>query len=146
VQDALAQTAGALRTQHIAVAVADEFPIVHVDRMRIEELLVNLITNCIKYRDEQQPQPKIEIGYRRRGDGEEIVFFVKDNGIGIAESEQEKVFELFYQVDNERGGTGAGLAIAKRIVEVHGGRIWIESEPGNGTTVCFTLPETATYN
>ncbi|MBN1761597.1 MAG: hypothetical protein JW878_00770 [Methanomicrobia archaeon] len=139
VQDALAQTAGALQAHNSAVSVADDFPIVHIDRMRIEELLVNLITNCIKYRNEQQPEPKIEIGYRR-GAGEEIVFFVKDNGIGIAESEQEKVFELFYQVDKENEGTGAGLAIAKRIVEVHGGRIWIESEPGNGCTVCFTLP------
>jgi len=73
-------------------------------------------------------------------DGDETVFFVKDNGIGIAKSEQEKVFEIFCQVDMRSEGTGAGLAIVRRIVEIHGGRIWIESELGTGCTVCFTLP------
>jgi signal transduction histidine kinase len=65
---------------------------------------------------------------------------VRDNGIGIEKSQAEKVFDLFYQMDKSGGGTGAGLAIVKRIVEVHGGRIWIESELGKGCTVCFTLP------
>lgn len=64
---------------------------------------------------------------------------MKDNGIGIEPSQHEKVFELFYQVERNKG-TGAGLAIVKRIIEVHGGRIWIESERGKGCTVCFTLP------
>jgi sensor domain CHASE-containing protein/nitrogen-specific signal transduction histidine kinase len=143
VQDALAQTAGAIRAHQIEVSVAEDFPTVHVDRLRIEELLVNLIANSIKYRGEN-PQPKIEIGYRRgregEGEDEDTVFFVRDNGIGIDKSEQEKVFDLFYQGDKKSGGTGAGLAIVKRIIEVHGGRIWIESEKDNGTTVCFTLP------
>ncbi len=82
--------------------------------------------------------PKIEIGYRKNG--EETVFFAKDNGIGIDPKEHEKVFSLFYQVDRKSGGAGAGLSIVKRIIEVHGGRIWIESELGKGCTVCFTLP------
>jgi len=137
VQGALEQTAGDIQAHHIDVTVAEDFPSVHVDRMRIEELLVNLITNSIKYRGEN-PHPKIELGYRR--DGGETVFFVRDNGIGIEKSQAEKVFDLFYQVDKSGGGTGAGLAIVKRIVEVHGGRIWIESELGKGCTVCFTLP------
>jgi PAS domain S-box-containing protein len=137
VEGALAQTAGDLQAHAINVAVAEDFPTVRVDRMRIEELLVNLITNSVKYRGES-PHPKIEIGHRV--DGEEIVFFVKDNGIGIDKSEQDKVFELFYRVDKSGEGTGAGLAIVKRIIEVHGGRIWIESEKGKGCTVCFTLP------
>ncbi len=137
VHSVLEQTASALGTHKIEVSVADDFPTVHVDRLRVEELLVNLITNSIKYRGEQ-PRPRIEIGHRR--EGAEVIFFVRDNGIGIAESEQETVFDLFYQVDKAIEGTGAGLAIAKRIVEVHGGRIWIESAAGTGTTVCFTLP------
>jgi len=137
VQDALEQTAGDLNAHVIDVSVANDFPTVHVDRMRIVEVLVNFITNSIKYRGDQ-PQPKIEIGYRVAGN--ETVFFVKDNGIGIDKSQYEKVFELFYQVDKGGEGTGAGLAIVKRIVEVHGGRIWIESEKGKGCTVCFTLP------
>ncbi len=98
---------------------------------------VGALGNSVKYRGDQ-PQPKIEIGHRK--DGRETVFFVKDNGIGIDKSEHEQVFELFYKVDPESKGTGAGLAIVKRIIEVHGGRIWIESEKGAGCTVCFTLP------
>jgi len=137
VDEALEQVAMQLKSSGADVALAKDFPSVHVDRERIEEMLVNLIGNSIKYMGEQ-PNPKIEIGYRV--EGEETVFFVKDNGIGIDPSLHNQVFELFYQADKRIKGTGAGLAIAKRIVEVHGGRIWIESEEGNGCTVCFTLP------
>ncbi|MBN1763608.1 MAG: PAS domain S-box protein [Methanomicrobia archaeon] len=137
VKEALEQTAGKLSLNNIEVSVADDFPTVHVDRMRIVEVLVNLITNSINYRGEQ-PHPKIEIGHRL--DGQETVFFVKDDGIGIGPSQHEKVFDLFYKVNTTSTGTGAGLAIVKRIIEVHGGRIWIESEEGKGCTVCFTLP------
>ena len=118
-------------------STANDFPTVHVDRMRIAEVLVNLIVNSINYRGEQ-PHPEIEIGHRI--DNGERVFFVKDNGIGIDKSQHEKVFDLFYQVDTSGKGTGAGLAIVKRIIEVHGGRIGGESEKGKGCTVCFTLP------
>ncbi len=134
VDDALEQTANQILESGAKVTVAENFPIVHVDRMRIAEVLVNLITNSIKYRGEQK-NLEIEIGYRGEG-----VFFVRDNGMGIDKSQQEKVFELFYKVDSGSEGTGAGLAIVKRIIEVHNGRIWIESEPGKGCTVCFTLP------
>jgi len=137
VEEALEQTAGELKATQIDVSVAEDFPTVHVDRMRIVEVLVNLITNSIKYRGDQ-PHPEIEIGYRV--DDKDTVFFVKDNGIGIDKSQYKKVFELFYQVDKSIEGTGAGLASVKRILEVHGGRIWIESEKGEGCTVCFTLP------
>jgi len=136
-QDALQQAARQIKLNGVEITVAEDFPAVHVDRMRIEEALVNLITNSINYMGEQ-PHPKIDIGYRV--DGEETVFFVQDNGIGIDKSEHEKVFELFYKVDKSSKGTGAGLAIVKRIIEVHNGRIWIESELGKGCTVCFTLP------
>ncbi|MCD6456184.1 MAG: PAS domain-containing sensor histidine kinase [Methanophagales archaeon] len=137
VRDALRLIAGELESSGVEVSVSEDFPSVHVDRMRIVELLVNLIGNSIKYRGEQ-PRPKIEIG-NRRNDGE-TAFFVKDNGVGIAQSQRDKVFGLFYQVNKDNKGTGAGLAIVKKIVEVHGGRIWIESEEGKGCTVCFTLP------
>jgi PAS domain S-box-containing protein len=137
VHDALEQTAGELKAHTIEVSVADDFPTVHVDQMRIVEVLVNLIANSIKYRGDE-PHPKIEIGHRSE-DGE-TVFFVHDSGIGIDKSEHGNVFDLFYQVDASVKGTGAGLAIVKRIIKVHGGRIWIESEKYKGTTVCFTLP------
>ncbi len=140
VQEAQEQTFEQIRSSGVEIAVADALPTVHVDRMRIAEVLVNLITNSINYMGEQ-PHPKIEIGYRM--DGEETVFFVRDNGIGIEKSQHEKVFDLFYTVDGSSEGTGAGLAIVKRIIEVHRDRIWIESEKGKGCTVCFTLHQSA---
>jgi len=86
-----------------------------------------------------QPQPAIQIGWRL--EPEEPAFFVRDNGIGIDPAHHERVFGLFDKLDPRTEGTGVGLALARRIVEVHGGRTWIESEgQGHGTTVCFTLP------
>jgi len=93
----------------------------------IVKVLVNLIENSLKYTGDQE-LPEIEIGSRK--DGEETVFFVKDNGIGIDPKEHEKVFGLFYKVDRKSEGTGVGLAIVKLIIEVHRGRIWIESRLG----------------
>lgn len=126
-----------IKSSGVEVTVADDFPSVCVDRMRIVEVLVNLITNSIKYMGEQR-HPKIDMGYRV--DGKTPVFFVQDNGMGIDKSQHETVFKLFHKVDGSSSGTGAGLAIVKRIIEVHKGRIWVESEEGKGCTVCFTLP------
>ena len=137
VEEALDQAAERIRLRGIKVIVAQDLPKVHVDRMRIVEVLGNLIENSVKYLGDQS-QPQIEIGYRL--DEGQTVLFVRDNGIGIEPSQQDKVFELFYKVDRKSEGTGAGLAIVKRIIEVHGGRIWIESKLGKGSTVCFTLP------
>jgi len=137
VQGALEQTAEQIKSSGAEISVAENLPSVHVDRMRIAEVLVNLIGNSIKYMRESA-SPKIAIGHCRKG--KEAVFFVKDNGIGIDKSQHEKVFELFYKLDKNSEGTGAGLAIVKRIIEVHGGHIWIESEKGTGCTVYFTLP------
>ena len=137
VQEAMGQTAEQIKSNGVEISVAEDFPTVHVDHVRTIQVLVNLIVNSINYMGEQS-NPKIDIGYRV--DGNETVFFVKDNGIGIDPSQHEKVCELFYKVDNSSEGTGVGLAIVKRIIEVHGGHIWIESEKGEGCTVCFTLP------
>lgn len=103
----------------------------------------NLITNALKYND--KPERWIEIGWRGDADGvdgQTPVFFVRDNGIGIARRDLEKVFEIFRRLHAPGrfgGGTGAGLTIARKIVERHGGRIWVESQVGDGTTVQFTL-------
>lgn len=137
VHDALEQIAEQVRSPAVRIYWPVSFPTVHVDRMRIAEALVNLITNSIKYRDEQRT-PEIEIGYWT--EDEENVFFIKDNGIGIDPGKCEKVFDLFYRATEISEGTGAGLAIVKRIIEAHEGRIWIESEKGKGCTVYFTLP------
>jgi signal transduction histidine kinase len=137
VQRALEQAAERIKSRTMAVYVAEDMPKVRVDVFRIAEVLVNLIENSVKYMGNQE-SPKIEIGSRK--DSEKTVFFVKDNGIGIDPQEHEKIFGLFYKVDRKSEGTGAGLSIVKRIIEVHGGRIWIESKLDKGCTVCFTLP------
>jgi PAS domain S-box-containing protein len=137
VQEALDQSSEKIRSAGIEVSVASDLPIVHVDRFRIIEALVNLIENSIKFLAEET-HPRIEVG--QRIDGMETVFFIKDNGIGIDPDLQERVFDLFYKIDNDCPGTGAGLAIVRSIVEANNGRIWIESEVGKGCTVCFTMP------
>ena len=88
-----------------------------------------------------QPQPKIEIGSRSNGNGTHV-FFVRDNGMGILPSYHQRIFGIFEKLDPRVEGTGIGLAVVKRIIEVHGGRIWVESEgSGTGSTFCFTLSE-----
>ena len=121
----------------VKVEIAPDMPAAFGDRLRLREVLQNLIDNAMKYMGDQS-HPLIEIGSRR--DGVETVFYVHDNGIGIAPRFHEKVFGLFDQLDPETEGSGVGLALVKRIIEVHGGRIWIESEgSGQGSTFCFTL-------
>jgi PAS domain S-box-containing protein len=137
VEDALRLTGNKIKSKEVKVSVAQDLPVVHVDKMRISEVLVNLIENCAKYMGDQT-RPCIEIGSRLEED--QTVFFVRDNGIGIDPSQHNKVFGLFYKVEKKSEGTGAGLTIVKRIIEVHGGRIWIESELRQGCTICFTLP------
>jgi PAS domain S-box-containing protein len=137
VDDALRHIRSKIESKGFKVSVAQNLPVVHVDRMRITEVLSNLIENSTKYMG-FQANPEIEIG--QRIEGTDRIFFVRDNGIGIDPSQHVKVFELFYKVDKKSDGSGAGLAIVKKILEVHGGRIWIESKMGKGCTVCFTLP------
>jgi len=137
VMETLDQEAEKLKSRGVEVSMASDLPKVHVDRMRIMEVLVNLIDNSIKYMGDQ-PRPRIEVGHRL--DNNQTIFIVRDNGMGIDPSQHEKVFGLFYKVNGKSEGTGVGLAIVKRIIEVHGGRIWIESELGQGCTVYFTLP------
>jgi len=137
IDEALSQTREKISARGVLISKDEGMPHVYVDRMRIVEAVVNLIENGLKYMGDQD-HPEIRLG--RRIKGGETVFFVRDTGIGIEPSQHEKVFELFYKVDRKSEGRGAGLAIVKRIIEVHGGRIWIESEKGRGCTVCFTLP------
>jgi len=137
VRDALDQISEKLRLSGAEISLAEEWPMVHVDLLRIEEALVNLIENSIRYMGNQE-HPRIDIGYR--SDGDEPAFFVRDNGMGIDLDQHEKVFELFYKVDGGSEGTGVGLTIVNQIIEVHGGCMWIESEGGQGCTIYFTLP------
>ena len=129
---------GRIMERGITVHIQSDLPTVFGDRQRLAEVLQNLIDNAAKFIG-NQTEPRIEIG--QWGDDEgKPVFYVKDNGIGIQTEHHDRIFGLFNKLDIKSDGTGIGLSIVKRIVEVHGGRIWVESEAGKGSTFYFTLP------
>jgi signal transduction histidine kinase len=138
VRDAIELVCGRLDADHIRVTIADDLPIVHGDRARIVEIVQNLLDNAAKFMGDQ-PQPQIEIGMYGNDKNGKPILFVRDNGIGIESKYHERIFGLFNKLDLQTEGTGVGLALVKRIVEVHGGRIWVESEIGKGSTFFFTL-------
>jgi PAS domain S-box-containing protein len=143
--EAIAGAAVELVREHITrrgvqVEVAPNLPTICGDQARLVEVVQNLVDNAVKFMGEQT-QPRIEIGQRGADDKSWPILFVRDNGIGIEPQYHERVFGLFNKLDAHTDGTGVGLALVKRIVTVHGGHIWVESEgTGKGTTFCFTLP------
>jgi PAS domain S-box-containing protein len=141
VQDVSLELSFALQEKRVELRIDPDLPTVPCDRARMREVFKNLISNAVKYND--KPQPKIEIGCR--SDNGAFTFAVRDNGIGIAPEYHEKIFKIFQRLHHreEYEGTGVGLAICKKVVEAHGGRIWVESAPGEGTTFLFTMPRTA---
>jgi two-component system, chemotaxis family, sensor kinase Cph1 len=140
-QEAVALVAGRLRQRGVGVAVAEGLPTVWGDRARLVEVVQNLVDNAAKFMGDQK-HPRVEIGMREQAG--ERVFFVRDNGIGIDPRFRERVFGLFEKLDPDSEGSGVGLALIKRIVDQHHGRVWVESEgKAKGTTVCFTLPDAA---
>lgn len=121
-----------------ALITADALPVVVGDPMRLSQVFKNLIGNAIKYRSDHAP----EVHVSSKADGPEHVICINDNGIGIDPKYFENIFVLFKRLHGrDRAGSGVGLAICKEIVEHHGGRIWVESEPGKGSRFCFTLPK-----
>ena len=140
VKDALDMVAGGIIQRGVEVVVTKEPIILCGDRTRLVEVFQNLVDNATKFMGDQQT-PRVEIGVETAGD--ERVFFVRDNGIGIDPRYQPKLFGLFEKFDPGTKGTGIGLALVKRIVEVRGGKIWVESAGvGKGTTFHFTLAKT----
>jgi signal transduction histidine kinase/large-conductance mechanosensitive channel len=127
-----------IRSKNISLSLSMDLPTVYGDRIRLREVFENLIDNAAKYTGDQE-HPLVEIGVVGE---EEKVIFVKDNGMGIDPSYTTKIFGLFEKLNPASEGTGIGLALIKRIIEVHGGRIWAESEGlGKGSTFYFTIPE-----
>lgn len=137
ISEAFIRAESRLNWKHVEVMIMTDLPTIHGDRNRLIEVMQNLLDNAAKFMGDQ-PSPVIEIGAETKG--EEVVFFVRDNGIGIDPKFHKKIFELFDKLNPRIEGTGIGLALVKRIIEVHGGRIWIESQLGQGATFYFTLP------
>ena len=122
--------------------IVGELPIIRTQMVWIKQLFANLIGNGLKFN--KSSAPRVEVGCEtREGD---YLFSVKDNGIGIKKEDQGKLFKLFQRLQHEKEyeGTGAGLAICKKIVESLGGEIWVESRHGYGSTFYFTVPEEST--
>ncbi len=137
--EVLRQLAGPISQRHAQVVLQPGLPVVWADRSRLAEVWQNLIENALKFPGNQPV--RIEIG--QRGPATSPVFFVRDNGVGIDPRYHETVFGLFNKLDGKTEGTGIGLALVHRIIEFHGGRIWVDSEGlGHGSTFCFTLPRT----
>jgi len=136
---------GALQRQHLLIAdrqvrvsVPSDLPALHVDGREIELVLANLVANAARY-----SEPGTEITIEAQGHNDRVVFSVADQGIGIAPEHQQLIFEKFYREERTARrvpGIGLGLAICKRIVEAHGGHIWVESAPGKGARFFFDLP------
>jgi len=122
-----------------AVVTWDGLPTVQADRGQLVQLFQNLIHNAVKFHGEEAP--RVEISAQRNG--AEWVFAVRDNGIGMEAEYLDRIFGVFQRLHNraEYPGTGIGLAICRKIVERHGGRIWAESQPEQGSTFYFTIPD-----
>jgi signal transduction histidine kinase len=122
----------------LTLSMAPDLPVGRGDERRISQVLLNLVGNAIKFTEAG------EVGMKAIASDGQFVVSVSDTGPGISEADRETIFEEFQQLDDSstkaKGGTGLGLSIARRIVELHGGRIWVESSPGRGATFSFSLP------
>jgi signal transduction histidine kinase len=143
VREALDQLQARLQGEHVQVRLPQSLPTVRGDRAQLREVFTNLLSNALKYNDKTEKW--VEVGARDATTGGSPIFYVRDNGIGISPEHWEKVFDIFRRLhphDTYGGGTGAGLTIVKKIIERHGGRIWVESTLGEGSTFFFTLSDT----
>lgn len=155
-QEALDMLGARLEESGAEIVVPRPLPQVECDRVRTREILTNLLSNSIKYNE--SPQKRVEVGYFEPGEtapdfhepalapeeaAGQRIFYVRDNGIGIEARHFEQIFKMFKRLHAREaygGGSGAGLTITRKLVEQHGGRIWVSSRPGAGTGFFFTLP------
>lgn len=127
-----------LRSHNINTELRGAFPTLYIEERKLEEIIRNLLSNAIKYMGGQSA-PSIIIGVKEQG--EEYLFYMQDNGIGIDKSEIDKIFVPFYSKAENTVGTGIGLSIVRGFVKDLGGRIWVESEKGKGSTFWFSFPK-----
>jgi PAS domain S-box-containing protein len=138
IEDVTLELSYAFQEKSVELRVDPALPAINCDKVRMREVFKNLISNAIKYND--KVVPRIDIGCRPENGA--FTFAVRDNGIGVAPEFHDKIFKIFQRLHHrdEYEGTGVGLAICKKVVEGHGGRIWVESTPGQGTAFLFTIP------
>ena len=129
-----------LKEKAIRLSLGDNFPMIYCDAERMHQVFENLVVNAMKYMGETA-DPVIEVGYEDKGAIHQ--FYVRDTGVGIDPEFYRKIFEMFERLPetDHTEGTGLGLAIVEKIVERHGGRVWVNSRKGAGATFYFTLPK-----
>ena len=139
VEEALSRSKYLVDEKDVKFQIAEDLPVIYCDKVKMREPFANLISIAIKFIDKSKPV--VEIGYEKRS-GEDL-FFIKDNGIGIDERYFDKIFVIFQRLNRkeEFEGSGAGLTIVQKVVEEHGGRVWVESVVGEGSTFFFTIPQ-----
>ena len=140
VAEAIELLNGPLEKNNVKTIIQKHFPNILGDHARLVEVMQNLISNAAKFMG-TQPRPTIEIGTDGMDGDKQIIFFVRDNGIGIDPQYHERIFGLFNRLDPNISGTGIGLTLVKRIIEIHSGRIWVNSKLGEGATFYFSLPQ-----
>ncbi len=131
---------GRLAERNVYLHLPPNLPEIYVDRTRLREVFQNLIDNAAKFMGDQ-PSPQIWIEARADDNPQFVLVSVRDNGVGIDPRHTQRIFSLFERLDQRVEGTGIGLTLVRRIVEAHGGKIWVESEGlGRGSTFYLTLP------
>jgi signal transduction histidine kinase len=144
-KEALERVRGQIEANHIQVIIAENLPVIHGDKIRLVEVIQNLLDNAAKFSN-GKPDAHIKIESGGLDENQRHILFVCDNGIGIDPQYHDRIFGLFNKLNPRVEGTGIGLTLVKRIIEIHGGRIWVESEPGKGATFYFTLPAQKSLN
>ncbi len=142
VEEILTNLRPLIHEKGIEIHVQENLPVMRAERKRMVQVMENLLSNAVKYIDTDNPSPKIEVGMQEQNGRH--VFYVQDNGIGIDPKYFEKIFQVFQRLPQAKkmdDGTGIGLTTAQRIIEHHGGKIWIDSQPGKGTTFFFTIQD-----
>ncbi|WP_411893322.1 PAS domain S-box protein [Winogradskyella sp. A2] len=121
--------------KHINISIENPLPIVKGDKIKLQQVFQNLISNAVKFNNKDQGEIKINV----KEEPQQYRFSISDNGIGIEPQFHDKIFKIFHSLNQRKDSSGIGLSIVKKIVNIHGGKIWLESTPGKGTTFYFTL-------
>ena len=128
-----------LEKEGFNLVLESAYPTIYANESRVLQAFENLMSNAFKYGRSTSGENVVKMGSRE--DKDEFLFYVTDNGRGIPKEYHEKIFGLFYRLDNDMNGTGVGLSVVRKVMQFHGGRVWVESEPGKGATFWLAFPK-----